>query len=218
VDTSGDGIVNVILYIVVLALFLQVGIRMLRASHPSRRFPIVACAATILIGVPSLLQFVWPVIGEALRRDPPQTLEHGEWWRVFTSIAAQDGGLIAAIFNLVVIAVVVTIAEWLWGRWRTVVLFLLPSILLNLLALTWGAPGGGSSFASDGLLASVCGLAIVVSDRMLVRICALAVVAIGLVLIVLNDAHGVAIVLGAVLGVGFALPRRRRSERQTADR
>ncbi len=215
-DTSGDGVANVILYLVVLALFVQAAVRMLRATAVRRPFPVVAVVLAVVIGVPSLLQFAIPAIGTALRRDPPLTLHDGQWWRVITSIAAQDGGLVAAIFNLVVIVVVVTLAEWLWGRWRAVLLFLLPAVILNLLALAWGATGGGSSFASDGLLMSVLGLGLVASRLTIVRILALVAVAVGVVLVLLNDAHGLAMLVGAALGVLFALPRRLRSRRSPA--
>ena len=216
-DTSGDGLANVILYLVVLVLFGQVAVRMLRTPFTNRRFPIVAVVATLAIGIPSLLQFAVPSLGAALRRAPDLTLHDGQWWRVLTSIAAQDGGLVAAIFNLVVVAVVVTIGEWTWGRWRTIVLFLLPSIVLNLAAIAWNSPGGGSSFASDGLLMSVCGLAILRSASAVARACALAAALVGLVLVILNDAHGVAMLLGAALGVLFGLASRFRSRRQPED-
>jgi membrane associated rhomboid family serine protease len=212
VDTSGDGIANVILYLVVLTLFVQVGIRLLSVSPQPHRFPILAAAITVLIGVPSLLQFAYPGITAALERNPGLTLHDGQWWRVLTAVMAQDGGLPGAIFNLLVVAFVTTLGEWIWGRWRMLLLFLAPSIVLNLLAIVfWNASGGGSSFASDGLLMSMCGLGLIVSKRLAVLICALAAIAIGIVLVVtLNDAHGVAVLLGAALGVLFALPRPRR--------
>jgi len=109
-----------------------------------------------------------------------------------------------------VVAAVTVLSEWIWGRWRTIVLFLLPSVVLNLFALVWNAPGGGSSFASDGLLMSLCGLGLLVSTSAVIRICALAAIAIGVVLVLLNDAHGVAMLLGAALGVLFGIPWRRR--------
>jgi hypothetical protein len=205
VDTSGDGVTNVILYIVVLGLFFQVAFRLLGASTAPRRFPFVALTVTVLVGIPSLLQFAYPALGDALRRDPPLTLQDGQWWRVLTSVLAQDGGLLAAIFNLVVVAAVTVLGEWIWGRWRMLVLFVLPSIALNMLALAWNAPGGGSSFASDGLLMSICGLGLVVSRQVVVRICTIAALVIGVVLVALDDAHGVAMLLGAALGVGLAL-------------
>jgi len=43
---------------------------------------------------------------------------------------------------------------------------------------------------------------------MIVRVCALAVVAIGIALVPLNDAHGVALLVGAALGLVFAIPVR----------
>jgi hypothetical protein len=219
VDTSGDGVANVILYIVVLALFVQVGLRLLRVSTVPRRFPLVALVTTIVIGVPSLLQFAVPAIATSLERNPGLTLHDGQWWRVFTAVLAQDGGLVAAIFNLFVVAGVTLLGEWIWGRWRTIVLFLLPSIILNLLAIAvWNASGGGSSFASDGLLMSMCGLALVTLPDVLARVFAVVTILIGLALVIfLNDAHGVAILLGAALGILFALPRlRARSPRSRA--
>ena len=217
-DTSGDGLPNVIAYLVVLALFAQIGIRLLRASGRPRRFPVFALVATIVIGLPSLLQYVWPAITTTLERNPELTLTHGQWWRVLTALLAQDGGLAGAIFNLVVVAGVTLLGEWIWGSWLALVLFLVPSIVLNLLAiLFWNASGGGSSFASDGLLMSMCGLALVTLPDVLAKILAGITVVIGIALVAfLNDAHGVAILLGAVLGVLFALPRLRTTETRLA--
>lgn len=217
-DTSGDGLPNVIAYLVVLALFVQIGIRLLRASGRPRRFPVFALVTTIVIGLPSLLQYVWPAITTALERNPELTLAHGQWWRVLTALLAQDGGLAGAIFNLVVVAGVTLLGEWILGSWLALVLFLVPSIVLNLLAiLFWNASGGGSSFASDGLLMSMCGLALVTLPDVLAKILAGITVLIGVALVAfLNDAHGVAILLGAVLGVLFALPRLRTTETRLA--
>ena len=207
-DTSGEGTANIVLYLVLLALFSQVGLRLLRASRLPRRFPIVALVATIAIGVPSLLQFAYPGITAALEREPELTIDHGQWWRVITAVMAQDGGIAGAVFNLVVVALVTLLGEWVWGRWRTVVLFLAPSIILDLLAVfVWHASGGGSSFASDGLLMSMCGLALLTLPDAVARVCAGVDVLVGVALIVfLNDAHGVAVLLGAVLGALFAIP------------
>jgi membrane associated rhomboid family serine protease len=203
VDTSGESTLSIILDLVVLAAGISVAVRL---PVINRRFPIVALVLVVAIGVPSLLQFAYPAIGAALSRQPSRELS-GEWWRVLTAVAAQDGGLVGAIFNLVVVAVVVTLGERAWGRWRAVVLFLGPSIVLNLLAVAWNAPGGGSSFASDGLLLSLCALGVLIVHRPLVFICSAIALAAGIVLVVANDAHGVAMLLGALLGLGFGYPR-----------
>ena len=209
-DTSGDNTLSIVLYIVVLAIFIQLAARMLALTWAPRRFPVVAAVATVLIGVPSLLQFVWPGIAAALQRDPAATLAHGQWWRVLTALAAQDGGLVAAIFNLIVVALVVWLAEWIWGRWRTIVLFVFPSLVLNLLAIVWGQPGGGSSFASDGLLMSVAGLALVATRSTLLRVLAALMIVVAIVLVFTADAHGVAMLLGAAGGAALGAPLRRR--------
>ena len=206
-DTTGESTLSIILDLVVLVAGLQVAVRL---PPVNRRFPIVAIVSTIAIGIPSLLQFAFPSIGDALARQPSPELR-GQWWRVLTAIMAQDGGLVGAIFNLLVVAAVVTLGERAWGRWRTVVLFLAPSILLNLLAVAWNAPGGGSSFASDALLLSMCSLGALTLRRPLIIACAAIAVVAGIVLVVANDAHGVAMLVGAALGLGFAYGRRSRA-------
>lgn len=211
-DTSGDGIANIVLYLVVLAIFVVVAVRTLRTEPRPRRVPVVAICLTVVVGVPSLLQFAIPALGEALRRDPARTLGDGEWWRVLTSLVAQDGGLVAAIFNLVVVAAVVSLSEWIQGAWRTLALFLAPSIILNLIALSWGSVGGGSSFASDGLMLSVLARAAITRPGLSTRIGALLAVAIAIALVALNDAHGLAMLVGALLGAALAIrttPERR---------
>jgi membrane associated rhomboid family serine protease len=210
VDTTGESTLSIVLDLVVLVAGLQVAVRL---RPVNRGFPVVALVSTLVIGIPSLLQFAFPSIGAALSRQPWLELQ-GQWWRVLTAILAQDGGLVGAIFNLVVVAVVVTLGERAWGRWRTVVLFLGPSIVLNLLAVAWNAPGGGSSFASDGLLLSMCALGVLTLRRPLILVCAGIAGAAGIVLVIANDAHGVAMLLGAVLGFAFGFLRRFRSDAQ----
>jgi len=210
VDTSGDSTLSIVLFLVVLALFGQVALRLLRATDASRPFPWLAAALALAVGIPSLLQFAVPSIGDALRRDPHLTAGDGQWWRIITAVAAQDGGLIGAVFTLVVLVAVVAVAQWIWGWRMSLLLFFVPSIVLNLLAVfAWNAPGGGSSFATDGLLASLCGLALVTLRDAIGRACAGLVVVIGIVLVVTNDAHGVAILLGAAFGALFGLSRAR---------
>jgi membrane associated rhomboid family serine protease len=208
VDTSGESTLSIVLDLVVLVAGLQVAVRL---PAINRRFPIVALVATVVIGIPSLLQFAIPAIGDALARRPALELS-GQWWRVATALLAQDGGLVGAIFNLLVVAVVVFFGERAWGRGRAIVLFLVPSLVLNLVAVVWNASGGGSSFASDGLLLSMCALGVFTLRRPLVYVCAGVALTSGIVLIVANDAHGVAMVLGFALGLAFGYARRAKSQ------
>jgi membrane associated rhomboid family serine protease len=204
-DTTGESTLSIVLDLVVLASGLQIAFRL---QPINRKFPIVALILTVLIGVPSLLQFAFPQITDALSRQPDLELQ-GQWWRVVTAIAAQDGGIQGAIFNLIVLAVVTTLGERAWGRWRMLVLFLAPSIALNLLAVVWNAPGGGSSFASDGLLLSMCALGILTTRSWLFWFGSVVPVASAIVLVIANDAHGLAMLIGFGLGASYWLSRRR---------
>jgi hypothetical protein len=208
VDTSGESIASIVGHLVVLVLFVNVGVRMLPAVRP---FPWPAVVLSVLIGVPSLVQNWVPQLTDALTRDPNATLRQGQWWRILTALGAQDGGLVAAAFNLVVVALALTLGGWIWGRLLATALYLLPSIILNVVAVfVWHAAGGGSSFANDGLMFSVFALALLVGTRdarhpsprsiVVVRVCACLATVVALVLVATGDAHGVAMLLGLVLG------------------
>jgi hypothetical protein len=210
VDTSGNSTASIVVALVVLGAFVASAPRMLRLSGRPVRVPVLAIVLVLVIGIPSIAQYAGlPWIGDALRREPALTLDHGEWWRVLTSLLAQDGGLVAAIFGLVVVAVAITFSTWIQETWLTLAIFLFCSIVLNLLAIGWGAVGGGTSFASDGTMLSVLALGLVMARNRIVMTAAFIAIAGGIVLVVLDDAHGVAILLGAAIGGAHGLVRRR---------
>jgi hypothetical protein len=198
-DTSGTSGWSIGADLLLLALFGFVAVQLLRGRP--RRAPVLVVVAVIVIGVPSLLQFAVPAVGRALERDTPMTLAHGEWWRPFTALLAQDGGPVAAVFNLIVVAFVVFVGERSWGRLRTAVAFLVPAIVLNLIALAWVSHGGGSSFAADGLMVGLTMWAALTRRLVPVRVIAVVQLAIGAGLVVLNDAHGLAMLVGAAIGL-----------------
>ncbi len=214
VDTSGESTLSIVLALVVLALF--VGVTARPRWGRALRHPWPAVVAVIVIGVPSLGQFAWPRLGEALMRDPDATLHHGQWWRVLTALLAQDGGVVAAIFGLVVVAVVMLIGNAVFGWWLAALLFLGCSVVLNLGALGW-QPGGGTSFASDGLLMAISARLALDGGRAQ-RWAAAVQVSAGVVLIAAGDAHGVALLLGFALGAAltaFPHPRGARGGTRT---
>jgi hypothetical protein len=206
-DTSGTAWWSIAADLVLLATFGFVAVQLLRGARSPRPVPWLTVAAVLVIGVPSLLQFAIPALGRALERDPSATLGHGEWWRPVTALLAQDGGIVAAAFNLIVVAAVVLVGEWSWGRARTLLAFVGASLVLNLIALTWAGRGGGSSFASDGLIVALTAHAALTRPIAPVRAIGGLQLVIGVVLVVLNDAHGLAMLVGAVLGLLIALPR-----------
>lgn len=215
-DTSGTAPWSIAADLVLLALFGFVAVQLLRGTRSPRAVPWLTIAAVLVVGPPSLLQYAIPGLGHALERDPAATLGHGEWWRPVTSLLAQDGGLVAAAFNLIIVAAVVLVGEWGWGRVRTFIAFLGTSLLLNLIALSWSDHGGGSSFASDGLMVALTVFAALTRGIGPVRVIAVVQTVIGVVLVVLNDAHGLAMLVGAGIGVLIALPVLASARRGTA--
>ena len=139
-DTSGDSTASIVVALVVLGAFLASAPRMVRGSERPPRIPWLTVVLVVVIGIPSIAQYLGAsTVGDALRREPELTLQHGEWWRVLTSLLAQDGGLVAAIYSLAVVAVAITFSSWIQGTWLTLAIFLFCSIVLNLLAIGWGA-------------------------------------------------------------------------------
>jgi len=218
VDTSGGTVASVVVALLVLTAFIRAALDMWRQSGRRARLPVLAIAIVVIVGVPSIGQYLgWPAVGDALRRDPELTLRHGEWWRIATAVVAQDGGLVAALFGLLVVAIALTLSGWVQGSWLTLAIFVFCSLVLNLLAIGWGAVGGGTSFASDGVMMSVLGLGLLSAQGRLVRVLAVVAIAGGVVLVALADAHGIAILLGATIGVvhGFLRFRRDAPQAQT---
>lgn len=201
-DTSGAAWWSIAADLVLLALFGLVAVAALRGR--TRRAPVLAVVAVIVVGIPSLLQFAVPVVGRALERDPVATLTQGEWWRPLTALLAQDGGPVAAVFNLIVVAGVVFVAEQAWGRVRTLIAFLGTSVVINVVALAWGTRGGGSSFAVDGLMVALTVRTALTRPAAAVRAIAAVMAAIGVVLALLGDAHGLAMLVGVVIGAAAA--------------
>lgn len=205
-DTSGESALSIVLAIVVLVLFAGVTTRPLWGRALRRPWP--AVVAVVVIGIPSLGQFLWPELAAALMRDPDATLLHGQWWRVVTALLVQDGGLAAAIFNLAVVALVMLMGNAVWGWWRATLLFVGCSVVLNVAALGW-QPGGGTSFASDGLLMAVSARLAFDGGPSQRWGAAIQLVA-GVILVMADDAHGVALLLGFALGAALTAFARRK--------
>jgi membrane associated rhomboid family serine protease len=98
----------------------------------------------------SVLGLVVPTVLEALERTP-QGL-HGEWWRSFTALFVQDGGVLGTVSNLAFLALLGVLAERLVGpRWWLAAYFG-AGLAGELAGYAWQPTGAGNSVA-------VCGLA-----------------------------------------------------------
>ena len=84
-------------------------------SRQGARLPFATIVLCCLVAIPSLLQFPFPRLFYALRRDGDLILHHGELWRLVTALVVQDGGTAGLIGNLLVLVLVGVVAERIGG-------------------------------------------------------------------------------------------------------
>lgn len=200
-DTSGTGPVGWMLLVVALVLAMLVG----RLRVPAGGLvPRAAVWMWVVVAVPSLLQILLPVVLEAFERDPAR-IRDGQWWRILTSVVVQDGGLVGTAVNLAVLAVVAPLAVQFWGAWRAVSLFVLGQVIFGLFtAFVFPSSGAGNSAATVALAASMVGVVVVAHTNWRELCLAVGVVLCGVCLFVIDDAHGLAVLTGTMLGAALA--------------
>lgn len=181
------------------------------ADGPVRRATVAGVVLWCAVAIPSVLQFLFPVLLELGRRDGA-AIAGGEWWRFVTSMLVQDGGWFGALFNLVTLAVTLLLVPAVFSGATTVVLFLVGGAVSDLLVLVLlGESGAGNSLATMFLVAAAAAVAWGRRRReRAVRWPALGLVAVTVLLLVLLDEHGIATALGLVVGGLVALVGRRR--------
>lgn len=133
-------------------------------------------------------------------------LARGQVWRLVTSLVVQDGGAVGAVFNLVFLAVVGFAAEDVWDR-SWVVIALAAGIGGQLWGLLVQPAGAGNSVVNFGLAASLAAMSVLQGPRV-PRVLGLVSLVGAVTLLVLDDIHGGASLIGAVLGLLFGRSRR----------
>ncbi|MFI9045961.1 hypothetical protein [Streptomyces sp. NPDC053427] len=177
-----------------------------RDSLRERRVPWAAVGLTALAVAGVVLQLCWSGAMDALDGDPAKA----GWWREFTSVFMQNGGISGAAWNLGTLAVVAALAQWFWGGPLTVGFFLagivLPGRIDALLGFGDGPSTDPRNFAGSSGATYFLGatLALALLTRALVpkqRLLAVAVPVLGLLMWVLQDnGHGLVAVYGFALG------------------
>jgi membrane associated rhomboid family serine protease len=162
------------------------------------RYPLITLTLFVLVAIPSVLQFPFPRLLYALRRDGDLTLHHGEWWRVVTALLVQDGGVVGTVSNLVALVLIGLVAERLWGLWLPV-LFFGAGICSQFVGLAWQPIGAGNSVGNFGMATGVLLLCVLRAKAVLPRILGVIGIVAGLALLLLRDIHGGAVAIGLVL-------------------
>jgi membrane associated rhomboid family serine protease len=198
-----------VLYAVVLATAFA-AFRVRPLSKPTgRSWPWATTIAMIIVGLPTLAQFtVAPALLQDLERNWT-LIGQGQVWRLLTSFAVQDGGLIGAVFNLVALALIGVAAEQVWGAKWWVVIALAGALGAELWGKIVQPVGAGNSVAVFSLAASIA-VAAVLRGAGPQRLLGLISLVGAAILLIIGDIHGAAATIGAVLGA--VLARRRAGE------
>jgi membrane associated rhomboid family serine protease len=135
----------------------------------------------------------------AVRRDP-HALADGQWWRVLSPVLVQPDPWLSVAGLAVLAAVVGVLAERAFGTARWVVLFLAGALAGHVIGEWWQPYSGGVSVGFCGPLGALA-VYLVLGNRPSRRLVGPVLVLVGaVVLTVLTDIHGPAILAGAVVG------------------
>ncbi len=177
-----------------------------RDSLRGRPVPWVAVGLTALAVAGVALQLCWAGAMAALDNDPTKS----GWWRVFTSVFMQNGGVGGALWNLATLAFVAVLAQWLWGGRLTALLFVAGILLPERIDALLGLGGGpstdprnfaGSSGATYFLGATLAAALLTRSRIRKEQALAVGVPALGLLMWCAQDnGHGLVAVYGFALG------------------
>jgi hypothetical protein len=200
-----------------MVLMLNAGLALLpKETWRGRGVPWVAVGITVLAVAGVVTQLVWDGAMSAFDSNPANP----GWWRIFTSVFVQNGGVAGTIYNLVTIAAVLVLVEWLWGPARTLCLFLaavlLPGLISHVLTSSTSLVEdprnyAGSSGVTYCLAATLAGVLLLRASTARQRLLAVAAPIVGLATWFLQDnAHGLVVAYGFVFGlVGWAVARPR---------
>jgi membrane associated rhomboid family serine protease len=114
-----------------------------------RRPPVATAMAFVVTAAVSVLGLARPGVLAALQRTPEGL--HGDWWRSFTSLFVQDGGVVGTVSNLAFLLVLGVLAEQVLGSRRWLVCYFGAGLAGELAGYAWQPQGAGNSVAICGL-------------------------------------------------------------------
>lgn len=215
-STDGDDPLSWVLYAVLVTATVLVAGPDPRTDRAARSWwwppPVAAIVLWTIVAVPSLLRLLFPHLLDVMVRVPVRVRD-GQWWRVMTSGLVQDGGVAGTVGNLLVLGAVAIAAVRVWGWYRAVGLFVVGQLLWGLFtSFVEPSAGAGVSGAAFALAASTAGLWTVVGAPRRMLVASAGTFVVGILLVAVHDAHGVAVLIGMLLGavVGTVLPPPRR--------
>ncbi|MFJ9176199.1 rhomboid family intramembrane serine protease [Streptomyces sp. NPDC102360] len=161
-------------------------------------------AAVLLVAVMvalAVVQSVVPSLVDHLERVPG-----GPWWRAVTALLVQSSGWFQVVFNLAALAVVAPIAERAFGAVRMLGVYVVSGVAAQVVSMAgWSPRGAGDSVAVCGLVGALATAYALRGPLHTVRRLALLVPVSGIVLCLIDNNHGVGVVVGCALGAVFTV-------------
>ena len=159
----------------------------------------------LVIGVTTIisgLQIVYPELLAALRRDPG-AIHTGELWRLATALFVQPNGWGQCVANgFLILAFIMPAAERLYGR-NILGIYLTSGIIGQTVNYLRDSGSGGSSTAIFGIMGSL--LVYIVRHRKVLLCPFVFIAGAGLlssaVMVMSHDAHGIGIIVGALVAL-----------------
>jgi rhomboid protease GluP len=161
-----------------------------------QRLPIATLTLLAITGLTTGLQFVFPEILTALRRNP-DALRAGEWWRIITPLFVHAEGWPQILFNFTAIAIVGTIVERLYGSRLWLLLYFAAGLTGEIAGYAWKPHGAGASVGGAGLLGALATWLLSRKTPLQPRIGGGLLLLGAVVLTAFRDLHGPPILLGA---------------------
>lgn len=166
---------------------------------PRRRPPLFSMLVIGITVVVSGLQFVYPELLAALRRDP-EAIRAGELWRLVTALFVQPNGVSQCLANGFLILAFMPAAERLYRR-NVLVVYFAAGLAGTTVNYFWDSGSGGSSPAIFGVMGSL--LIYVIRNRKVLLLPFAFIASAGLlasvVMLVSRDGHGVGLIVGALV-------------------
>jgi rhomboid protease GluP len=163
-----------------------------------RRVPVATLTLLAVTGLFTGLQFVFPAILTALRRNP-DALHAGEWWRMITPLFVHAEGWPQILFNFTAIAIVGAIVERIYGSRLWLFFYFAGGLTGEIAGYAWKPHGAGASVGGAGLLGALTAWLLSRKVPLQPRIGGGILLAGALALTVFRDLHGPPILLGVGL-------------------
>ncbi len=165
-----------------------------------RPFPILTTIAVGLVLAGLVVQVAWSPWLADLERNR-HAIASGQWWRLATSLVAQDGWVAGGVSNAAALAFLGTTAEWVLGRRLWLLAAAAGVVGGQTAAMVMDVSGAGNSIVVVGLAAALSVRVVRTSPDRVGRMLALVALLASAVLVGVRDLHGFAALAGAVVGL-----------------